>query len=289
MTSDKNNYYYHSALPVAEQLHDLAPADIEQRLGGVFTIGSLLGRGAFGEVYSLSETSPDPQEAQKRFVLKVSNQDVFLPPYLLRKPVSGRFLYILSHGKEEEFWQKCQDTLRYLGQYLHVKQRRAHGDVSPGNLLLTRHSWTENLRRLVKLLGWKRVCNFSPVVFDLIDPDIAGPFGRPKAISHIMHEDPRCDRWGPLDDLIGLLNTILLWSGVTVERIGEYCFDQSCDYKYSCDERAARDVWQLMLIVYSTEDDYDPKAIKSVLQNLRDADRSQSCLMSAVVPHGSAV
>eukprot|EP01116_Phalansterium_solitarium_P007767 TRINITY_DN2067_c0_g1_i2.p1 TRINITY_DN2067_c0_g1~~TRINITY_DN2067_c0_g1_i2.p1 ORF type:complete len:195 (-),score=3.46 TRINITY_DN2067_c0_g1_i2:313-897(-) len=128
-----NNYYYHGALPVAEQRPDLAPSEIQKHLGGEFAIGSLLGRGAFGAVYSLSAKSFRAEDAHLRFVLKVSNQDVTMSPYLLRKPVCGGFLYILSEGMEEEFWQKCRRALRYLGTYLHTRQRRAHGDVSPGN------------------------------------------------------------------------------------------------------------------------------------------------------------
>eukprot|EP01116_Phalansterium_solitarium_P019080 TRINITY_DN5233_c0_g2_i1.p1 TRINITY_DN5233_c0_g2~~TRINITY_DN5233_c0_g2_i1.p1 ORF type:complete len:344 (+),score=36.09 TRINITY_DN5233_c0_g2_i1:157-1188(+) len=277
-------YYYHT--------HGFRqpPQEAEQAweidttvLGGHFELGELLGTGHHGRVYRLNNMFP----IEYQYVLKASADYVDRPPYFLRKSIgNGRFLYILLMASAESFAVRFDGAVANLWS-LHNNEKRAHGDVSPQNLFLAwrnseTHALISQFSQLVDELGWQVVSrNRDASLAQLIDPDIGGTFGDQKAVSHTLHEDPRCDRWSRLDDLIGLLNTMLLEMHITVERVGGFLYGPQGDFCYGCDQASAKLAWCCIIDSYNEADPV--QRIGLVFEQLSAADRSQTCLMSSML------
>eukprot|EP01116_Phalansterium_solitarium_P004089 TRINITY_DN1498_c0_g1_i1.p3 TRINITY_DN1498_c0_g1~~TRINITY_DN1498_c0_g1_i1.p3 ORF type:complete len:279 (-),score=39.80 TRINITY_DN1498_c0_g1_i1:384-1220(-) len=196
-------------------------------------------------------------------MLKVTHNSVPWEPYLLTLRLPGPvFVYImLEANRDLALPERCSAAVRHL-RALHQRQGRTHGDVNPSNLYdagtMTRGFNHEDLldpvRQLArKNLGWEDVWlrGFSYGLFVLIDPDISCRIGARKPVSNVHHEDPRTVVADPMDDLIGLLNAMLLETGVSVQRIGGFAYDSTCDFIYDCNQAYADHFWRWICWSYA--------------------------------------
>eukprot|EP01116_Phalansterium_solitarium_P020877 TRINITY_DN6319_c0_g1_i2.p1 TRINITY_DN6319_c0_g1~~TRINITY_DN6319_c0_g1_i2.p1 ORF type:complete len:422 (+),score=57.62 TRINITY_DN6319_c0_g1_i2:142-1407(+) len=253
--------------------------------GGVFTVGAYVNRGQFGAVFRLVKQCDFKDDTN--FMLKVSNERIDLPPYMLRKDIGNdTFLYIMEEAIEED----RAITLLYNAVpelwTLHVIEGRAHGDVQLSNLRSASdgpfgYRESRPFRILIDELGWEPVSKGS-VDYYLIDPDLSIGLRKPKRIVNILHEDPRNPRASEMDDLIGLLNAVLLHNEV---KIGGFEHDEHCDFKYGCPLDAVEEVWQCICSCYCKRLDVVRAwaAFLGAFDKLRDSRGHGESLMSVAV------
>eukprot|EP01116_Phalansterium_solitarium_P006454 TRINITY_DN18754_c0_g1_i1.p1 TRINITY_DN18754_c0_g1~~TRINITY_DN18754_c0_g1_i1.p1 ORF type:complete len:344 (+),score=66.09 TRINITY_DN18754_c0_g1_i1:133-1164(+) len=293
--SADGKYLYRRIDDLVADSRPLPPVD-PSVFGGIFEIGERAGSGQFGSVYRLINKFPvDEDRDLHTFMLKVSRQFVDLPPYLYRKRhADGTFLYVMHRARDDHLVVKIHDAVYDL-RGSHRDNGRTHGDVNPGNLLNggplgVEPTTRQSLRRLADEFGWE------PIALDmyrarLIDPDISCPIGEPKRVSNVLHEDPRCAVAGPMDDLIGLLNTVLITCNVDVRRVGGLGVDGTdvtvdvgavADYEYECPEDAAVGIWLAICEAYESVR-VSVMVQEHILDRVRSSAGAGRCLMSRVV------
>eukprot|EP01116_Phalansterium_solitarium_P009744 TRINITY_DN24018_c0_g1_i1.p1 TRINITY_DN24018_c0_g1~~TRINITY_DN24018_c0_g1_i1.p1 ORF type:complete len:339 (-),score=5.74 TRINITY_DN24018_c0_g1_i1:83-1099(-) len=290
-TTATAKYYYHSTDDLDASRAPLPIPDANV-FAGLFELGPRIGAGEFGHVYRLIRR-PD-SGVYGEYVLKVSRELVDHPPYLMRKSIgNGVYLYIVTAAKPQAFEDRCHYALKDLA-HMHRTAQRTHGDVNPGNMLtaVSVDRVSARLDPLSQTAGWDSLLRTS--YGHLIDPDLSCRFGERKRISRVLHEDPRTELAGPLDDLIGLLHSILLHCGVSVTRTGGFAYSEACDFVYGCAMQDAAPVWRWICAVYYSllvqdmANPDSPRHRRGLFDRLeRSAQSGEQCLMSWVLQSAS--
>eukprot|EP01116_Phalansterium_solitarium_P004297 TRINITY_DN15275_c0_g1_i1.p1 TRINITY_DN15275_c0_g1~~TRINITY_DN15275_c0_g1_i1.p1 ORF type:complete len:342 (-),score=-8.55 TRINITY_DN15275_c0_g1_i1:118-1056(-) len=206
---------------VASQLPELNQLEgAEQRMlfGNRYKARRLIAAGHFGAVYELQTR----RNGEVEWVVKVVKGRVAQTfyPYVVTREYGGCTLLISRIGEE------LKDLLRNAAGLLGLLHRacgRVHGDVHPGNLVQVVTDQSADLPWPLNVVppGWQLVQD--PVAWQrlhLIDPDLSSSFGTEKQLTNYLHEDPRKSCWSAMDDLVGLLNSVLQLYGVLFTRVG---------------------------------------------------------------------
>lgn len=248
----KQKYYHHDGGALCEE--QLPPQIDPAVFGGMFERGDPIGSGAFGAVYRLVQLHDVSPDDDTKFLVKASREYVDWPPYMLRKSVgNGVYLYIMEEAEQQERIASIYLAVSKVFD-MHTDEGRTHGDPHSENLLAA-NSGPEKFhedppfRRLIDELGWERVAE-GVVPSYLIDPDCSCAIGERKRISNVDHEDPRSPHASEMDDLIGLLNSLLKECRVSVTRVGGLTAGPSCDFKYGCPKHAAAAAWSFICRCY---------------------------------------